>query len=31
MYAVDFQHTLSELAKTSPFQPFVVEIVNESK
>lgn len=28
MYAVNFQHTLSELAKQTPFRPFVVELVS---
>jgi hypothetical protein len=28
MYAVNFQNTLSELRRQSPFRPFVVEFVN---
>lgn len=28
MYTVNFQKTLGELAKQSPFRPFVVELMN---
>ncbi|MCI0332934.1 MAG: hypothetical protein L0228_06890 [Planctomycetes bacterium] len=28
MYAINFQQTLSELSRQSPFRPFVVELVN---
>jgi hypothetical protein len=28
MYAVNFEQTLGELSRQSPFRPFVVELVN---
>ena len=28
MYAINFQQTLTELRRESPFRPFIVELVN---